>query len=278
MRVKSLLEKFIRRKKFPPEGLDFFKLISRHEDACEARTASILPRLGKLAPLCFENLGTVLSLLDRAASCFWGCRRGDHVVEYLVGRVCTSSYAARRLFQFGYYDESLSITRSIGEISNLLWLFNLDASTFEKWRRAPDSERRHRFSPVRVRFRLEEICREKSPDLKLLMIQQDRYGALSALATHVTPETRPQAHNPLRRPLAGSVFQEAGAVVALQELAGATGRAALALPKLLGYDERRTGEFRDAGAHLISSIGRLSVLNIDECFAEMRESRKRSDT
>lgn len=278
MRIKRHLEKFLRKKRFPPEGLDFFKLISRRENACEARTASTLPLLGKQAPLCFKNLGTVLSLLDRAASCFWGCRRGDHIVEYLAGRVCTSSYAARLLFQFGYYDESLSLTRSVGEVSNLLWLFNLDASTFEKWRRAPDSERRHRFSPVRVRLRLEEICREKSPDLKLLMIQQDRYGALSEIATHVNPQTKPQAHNPLRRPLAGSVFQEAGAVVALQELAGATGRATLALPKLLGYDERRTNEFRDAGAHLISSIGRLSVLNIDEYFAQMRGSKKRSDT
>ena len=110
------------------------------------------------------------------------------------------------------------------------------------------------------------------------MIQQDRYGALSEIATHVNPQTKPQADNPLRRPLAGSVFQETGAVVALQELAGATGRATLALPKLLGYDERRTNEFRDAGAHLISSIGRLSVLNIDEYFAQMRGSKKRSDT
>jgi len=122
----GLLDRFLRRRRFPPEGSDFLKLVSQQEDACEARTASALPRLGKLAPACYRNLGTVLSLLDRAASCYWGCRGGDHVVEYIAGRSCSSARAARRLFEFGYYDESLSINRSIGEIANLLLLFNFD--------------------------------------------------------------------------------------------------------------------------------------------------------
>ena len=46
------------------------------------------------APRCLESLGTVLSLLDRASSCYWGCRGGDHVIEYFAGRVASSSRAA----------------------------------------------------------------------------------------------------------------------------------------------------------------------------------------
>ena len=42
--------------------------------------------------------------------------------------------ACVRLLKFGFYDESLSLTRSIGEIANLLCLFTIDKAEPEKWR------------------------------------------------------------------------------------------------------------------------------------------------
>src|SRR5262245_13348972 len=103
-----------------PEGLEFLKLASEQEDSCEKHSHTRLLQMGHKAPQCLENLGTVLSLLDRAASCFWGCHEGDHLIEYLAGRVAASARASLRLLYFGFYDESLSITRSIGEAANLL--------------------------------------------------------------------------------------------------------------------------------------------------------------
>jgi hypothetical protein len=76
-----------------PIGHDFLTLLSKQEDACEAESRDRLPVLGKKTPACVENLGTVLSLLDRAASCFWSCRGGDHIIEYLAGRVCSGLVA-----------------------------------------------------------------------------------------------------------------------------------------------------------------------------------------
>jgi hypothetical protein len=40
--------------------------------------------MGEKAPVCLERLGTIFSLLDRMASCWWVCRKGDHLVERAV--------------------------------------------------------------------------------------------------------------------------------------------------------------------------------------------------
>jgi len=77
-----------------PEGLDFLRLVPEQEDHCEERTRKLLPELGQKPPRCLEEFGTVLSLLDSAASCFWGCRGGDHVLEYLARRVASSARAS----------------------------------------------------------------------------------------------------------------------------------------------------------------------------------------
>lgn len=245
-----------------PEGLDFLKLVSEQEDKCEAETRCRIPDLGKKAPLCLQNLGAVLSLLDRAASCFWGCRGGDHVIEYLAGRAYSSSRAALRLLLFGFYDESLSITRGIGEIANLLLLFNQDAVALAQWKQSNKRVRKEQFSPVKVRVRLETM---KLP----VLINESKYGELCEVATHPTPQTKPQTHNPLGMPFAGAMFQEAGVIVALNELAEATALALIPLPKLLGYDNQKRSEIKEAGFTLLSSVGALDVLTEKRKFEEM---------
>jgi hypothetical protein len=215
-----------------PEGLDFLKLVAEQEDACEAATRCRIPHMGRNAPACVQNLGTVLSLLDRAASCFWGCRGGDHVIEYLAGRVCSCSRASLRLLLLGFYDESLSLTRSIGEIANLFFLFNADGATLSQWKESTKDQRRNHFGPGRVRGRLQTM------NLPLL-IDDARYGELCEVATHPTPETKPQAHNLLGMPCCGAEFQDAGVLVALNDLALATGWALIPIPTLLNYCQLR---------------------------------------
>lgn len=195
-----------------PEGAQFLRLVWEHEDSCEMQTDAQLPKLGVKAPACVEHIGTVLSLVDRMASCWWKCREGDHLVEYLCGRVASSTRAALRLIRFGFYDEALSLCRSIGEVANLLCLFNEDAAAFEAWMTSSRDTRLREFSPKRIRTRLEGLP-ARPP------IDQERYRLLSELAAHVHPETKPQSHNLLGVPMAGAAFQEQGLLVCVNELA-----------------------------------------------------------
>jgi hypothetical protein len=102
-----------------PEAKDFFVRTWQVEDACEVASDDLLPKLGEKAPDCFRNLGTALSLLYRQATCAWGCPGGDHVIEGLVGRAVNSAQGAIRLSRLGYYDEALSLGRSVGEVDDM---------------------------------------------------------------------------------------------------------------------------------------------------------------
>jgi len=55
-----------------PEGLAFFSYAFIHQSKCESMSVSQITKLGDGVPETFEKLGTVLSLLDRFASCYWG--------------------------------------------------------------------------------------------------------------------------------------------------------------------------------------------------------------
>src|SRR5208282_3249758 len=107
------------------------------------------------------------------------------------------------------------------------------------------------------------------------LIDQTRYGELCELATHPTPQTKPQAHNLLGMPFIGAEFQEAGLLVALNELAAATALALVPLPKLLGYVDQGRTEIKEAAFALLRSVGALNVLNVKDKFAEMwRQAEK----
>lgn len=110
---------------------------------------------GRNLPGLEQQLGTVLSLLERAACCWWGCAGGDHVAESLVGRVYGLACGSHRLMQAGRYDESLLLIRALGEVTNLLTLFTTDKSALENWRVVDDKAQRRDFSPVKVRLALE---------------------------------------------------------------------------------------------------------------------------
>ena len=68
-------------------------IVARNSLKCAKHTDEVAPSLGEKAPQCLESLGTGLFFLDLMASCAWGCRNQDHVVEYL-GRCGSYAYAA----------------------------------------------------------------------------------------------------------------------------------------------------------------------------------------
>lgn len=246
-----------------PEGIEFLQLVADRENDIEKETHTQIKTLGQKAPQCLQNLGTVLSLLDRAASCFWGCRGGDHMVEYLAGRVCSSGRAATRLLLFGFYDESLALTRSIGETANLLFLFYQATTSLAEWQSLSKQHRLRQFSPVKVRIRLEEAG-------LLVPIQETRYAELCEVATHPTPHTKPQSHNPLGIPTAGARYQEAGVLVALNELSAAAAFSLIPLPKLLVHPEERRIELKAAGLALLRSVGGVDITTVKDLFGQGR--------
>ena len=247
-----------------PEGTEFLELAAELEERCRAETDSKLPEMGEKAPRTLEHLGTALSLLDRAASCWWGCKEGDHLVEYLLGRTASSAAASLSLLRRGFYDESLSLSRSLGEIANLFLLFRTDRSTFEEWRKASRGERLRRFSPQPVRQALET---RSMP----LPITREHYSSLSELGSHITPETKPQAHNPRRRPTLGRVFQDMGVLMCLNELAYPVGVISATASALLDISPEPRALLKEQGVALVSSIGRAGVLTREE-FSVVRRT------
>ena len=248
-----------------PEGMDFLRLVWQQEDDCESQTDEALPKMGKKAPQCIHELGTVLSLLDRLASCFWECSKGDHVVENLAGRAGSFARAALRLMRLGFYDEALVLVRSIGEISNLLVLFCQEDALLQKWKLSNDRERRKEFDPVKVRIALEAKG-------KPIPMSQSKYARLCEKVAHVTPETTPQNYNVHGRPLAAGYFQEPGVLVTINEVAEFVAWVALCAAKLRFGDTEIRQTIRGAGIRLLTSVGRADVLTIDGYFDELRRN------
>lgn len=249
-----------------PEGSAFLRQVQTVADRCAEQTDLRLPKMGKAAPQTLEHLGTVLSWLYRMGSCFWGCAGGDHIVEYIVGRSCSTALAAMSLMRYGYYDEALALARNVGEAANLLTLFSRDDSSFERWRSSTDQVRRSEFAPVKVRLALENLGLH---DLGL--IREDRYRQLSKIGTHLSPDAKPQAYNPMGVPTLGAVFQDVGVIVTLNEIATAVGFLATPAAKLLALSPVRWKDMREAVIDLLSSVGGIHATDVEKVMQGIRE-------
>src|SRR5687768_1019952 len=97
-------------KAFPIE----FDFLERHT-AAAAKAAAFTDEFnrssGEKQPSTVRVFGTLVSLLYRAACCEWGCRGGDHQIEWLAGRVVNHALAGYGLIRAAHYDEALSLTR-----------------------------------------------------------------------------------------------------------------------------------------------------------------------
>lgn len=195
-----------------PEGVSFLHAVLRYAYLCESQTDQYLASESPQGPITtHEQLGTLISLLDRASSCWWGCREGDHAAEMLVGRCCSYGLCAFKLARSGFYDESVSLSRTVGEITNLAVLFINDPGAIQEWRTADERTRRNKYCPVEVRRTLEK---KNFP----VPVNQLRYGQLSAKAVHLAPTIPPQMYNAERHPKPGGYFQEAGLCFCLAEI------------------------------------------------------------
>lgn len=155
--------------------------------------------------------GDILSLLDRAASCWWGCSGpgSPHAVEYLIGGTSSAGSAAVSLAFRGYYDESITAVRGIAERVNLLVLMVFDPSSFKEWISADEKVRRTKFSAFNVRTKIESLN-------QWVPFPRDYYSAFSGRGIH--PGAQPQVYNPKLQPSTARVFQHTGFDVCIAEL------------------------------------------------------------
>jgi hypothetical protein len=209
-----------------PEGVAYWRLARSTENACEAASLALQ---NSASNELIARIGTVVSLLYRAACCHRGCHGKEHIFEYLAGRTCTSAQSAFRLLDFGYYDEALALSRNIAEIGNLVHLFFVDNSHVRLWLDLPSKERRRKYSPVSVREALHSLGAVVPTD-------QDRYSWLCEVGTHVTPAMRPQAHNDEKRPILGGLLQPEGMRICIESLAWSVCTVSAPLAKLAVLD------------------------------------------
>ncbi len=239
----------------PLTGTEFLKKVWILEDECTLATDSFIADMGVRLSTRFEGIGTVLYHLCRMGSCYWGCS-GEHTITYLCCLVSSNGHAAVRLLRMGYYDESLLLIRSIGEVANLLELFAKDSNALAKWRQARESQEsvRKEFSPFEVRKRLEELTGDPPP------VDKKRYSLLSERSVHAYPNMAPQSFNLLDAPTNGLVPQQIGLTVCLNELARSLAKACDAAIALFDFDDHKIKESIKASSDALSNeVGRLDL-------------------
>jgi len=194
-----------------PDGVDFLRSLRDANAQCERQTDDYLDRERRNGSITtHEDLGTLVSLLDRAGSCFWGCHGGDHSPEHLVMRCCTYAISSFWLACSGAYDESVALARIVGEITNVATLFTLKPGTLTEWATADERTRREKYCPVNVRRSLEA---EQFP----APVGRENYALLSVKGIHLTPGMPPGMYNADRQPKLYQ-FQDLGLLFCLAEI------------------------------------------------------------
>lgn len=176
-------------------------------------------------------IGVCLSVLYQAATCHRKCHGGPHVLESLCGRTYNLAAAALELTFSGYYDEALNLTRSVGEISNLVSLSVVDKDALGDWLTLDTKARLRKFSPASVRQML-----EAKPDGRALMYaDKDWYSRFCESYTHVTPKTRPNAHDATAH--VGGLYQDVGMNTVVSELGTVLGFVAIIVCRYFQFDD-----------------------------------------
>jgi hypothetical protein len=220
---------------------------------------------GAKHPETIKILSVTISLLYKGACCFWQCNGGDHLIERMIAKSVNQAISAFKLYRGCFYDESLMITRGIGEIANLLHLFCLFPEKIEQWKTQNDRERYNNFKPAKVRYMLEEANH-------LAMIDKVRYSRLCEVGTHPTPSEVPGHYTGTGVPILGMIVQPVGAYVSITELSYAVGLVSVAAPKLLKLPNTVSEELRNIGISLIKTLGNFHILNYNELLEKAWEN------
>ena len=203
---------------------NFYQLVEKNLNSRKVLKSS---EFGELkAPL----FGESLNILYEISTCVPTCRGGNHVLEAIAGRCFNHAIASYRLISDCLFDESLNLTRSIAEITNLMFLLNESETLIESWICLDEKKRMSKFSAAAVRKELEKLgvpC----------PISQSAYNELCELATHVTPETKPNRHDSADKIvgyIGGNINDAVGRKVAIEKLLLYVSLSAMVISKIFG--------------------------------------------
>jgi hypothetical protein len=208
-----------------PSALDHIKMLSRINRVNRTASEKILQAHADDLRI----LGTALNAIYQAATCHRKCWNTGHVLEMMGARIYNLACAAYSLISIGFYDEALNLTRSIGEIANLISLSTTDKVRFREWLESSKTDRIKRFSPARVR----ELLSKGG----MVLMDAKWYGELCEDYTHITPKAAPNFHEELKRSIAGGIVQEAGIERALKQLTPIVGMVALLYCRYFQFDD-----------------------------------------
>jgi hypothetical protein len=249
------------------------EIASYEEDGNVALTWELL-RAGQLGEKGGETLNKIeaaLRLLTEMASCQWGCRGGDHMIENMVRRLCNYGHSALRLAFSGYYEEALSPLRSLAEGDNLLQLFSADPSAAVEWKDLRGPERRKMFTPYAVRRRLEKFGQEPA-------VREENYRSLCEASVHIVPDNLALSHDPGRRVYVGACFSIPGLFLVISKAAPVLAVALTFSANLLGPQDRaRIMAIRDTAHDLMQHAPALRITRYAEFFDEHREARMKEE-
>jgi hypothetical protein len=254
-----------------PEQLDFLRHIEKFNADCVEATEKFTESAsaGEKLPATAQNLGNLLSVIYRLGCCFWGCKGGDHQIEWLAGRISNQSLAAIRLIKSGYYDEALMLIRGVGEIANLLQLFVSSSQELSNWKQSTKKERISKFGPAAVRKKLELVGSK-------LAIEQDRYQRLCEVGTHPVPGQAPGHYTGTGRPILGGFVQHVGVFVCYTELSYAVSLCGTALIGLLDIEKEIKQKLFDESVKLLRSLGGVNITNYEELLAKAKEDNTKN--
>jgi hypothetical protein len=238
-------------------GSEYIANAASMEEQCEHITDHSWSLHGVKAPLCETQLNEVVFRLDAVSCCHWGCHGGDHTIEYIAGKITSSARASLRLLRMGFYDESLGITRSIGEATNLLQLFAIDKEKLQEWLALDESSRMKKYSPAKVRLTLEQAGSH-------VPMNRETYALLSGISAHTTPDTHPNSYLAGERPTSGGHYNPIAALACLNELGFAAAMATLSLNAILDLPKEIKIANLTEAKQLIANVGKLRMTSLNE--------------
>lgn len=235
-----------------PRGDEFFQLLWEHREQQRVLTDSGWSDLGNVAPRTIESLGEVLPALYEFAICVPSCvlpDRESHQARYIAGSCYSSAIASFDLIRVAQYQQSLILTRAVGEMANLLFLLIVDEEARDSLARGDDPPR-----PVEVRRRLGHSWLGRAP------IDRDRYAALSRIGVHAVPTDPWISLSPSARTVVDGWREESGALAALNELALAVGAASVGAGVLEERFSVRDEHLVEVGRELVQNTGGVDAI------------------
>lgn len=164
-----------------PSFPENFALLHRGEEKIRQENISAIVANPDMA-LHFDAIERAMNLIEYFSRAWETDDNDDHVLQLLGARLFNGASASINLVLSGYYQASASLAREVLETSFLVDLLSNDRKRVERWRTAPNAERRKEFSPQRVR---EALDRRDGFESKA---RAEHYSLLSGLASHPTPQ------------------------------------------------------------------------------------------